>query len=134
MLGRSQTVEDDIQMHADALYQRMLKHEEAVEQAKKDGTPIPVFESVVPRLGPNTVQPTDEVQKSWKDKLDKLPEDEREAEEAALRADLQVKADVAKGIKGIYQSKEDERHARQAAGQATFSDTISALLGGKGRG
>lgn len=118
-------------MHADTLFQRMLQHETAVQKAKADGTPIPVFESVLPKPKGEIVRPNEELEKQWKEKLDKLPEDERAAEEAALRADLQIKSDVAKNVKSIWDSKKEEREARQASGQGTFGDTITSLFGGK---
>lgn len=116
-------------MHADALYDRMLAHETAVEQAKKDGTPIPIFDPSLPKASAPKVVPTQELEKTWKEKLDKLPEDERAMEEAALRADLQAKSDVAKNVKQIWATQKEEREARKAGGQATFGDVMSAIFG-----
>ena len=118
-------------MHADSLYNRMLKHEEAVEQAKKEGLPTPVFDAALPRTSAAKVTPSGELEKQWKERLDKLPEDERVVEEAALRADLQAKSDVAKSVKDIWATQKQEREARKADGQATLGDTLSALFGGK---
>lgn len=119
-------------MHADTLFQRMLQHEKLVAKAKEEGLPAPVFESVVPKPTTGAIKPTEEVEKQWREKLDQLPENEREAEEAALRADYQAKTDVAKTMRGIYDTKKGERETREAAGQGTFSDTIAKLFGGKG--
>ncbi|PON30684.1 hypothetical protein TGAM01_v200104 [Trichoderma gamsii] len=129
--GRPAEVDEDIQLHADALFQRMLQHEAEVEKAKEAGTLIPSFDPSIPRTTatPATaVKPSEELQKQWKEKLDQLPEDERAAEEAALRADLQAKADVARNVKKIWDAKREEREVRRAEGQATFSDTIAALF------
>ncbi|KAM0466928.1 hypothetical protein ACHAPV_000439 [Trichoderma viride] len=129
--GRSAEVDEDIQLHADALFQRMLQHEAEVEKAKEAGTLIPTFDPSIPKTTatPATaVKPSEELQKQWKEKLDQLPEDERVAEEAALRADLQAKADVARNVKKIWDAKREERDGRRAEGQATFSDTIAALF------
>lgn len=129
--GRSAEVDEDIQLHADALFQRMLQHEAEVEKAKEAGTLIPTFDPSIPKTTatPATaVKPSEELQKQWKEKLDQLPEDERVAEEAALRADLQAKADVARNVKKIWDAKREERDVRRAEGQATFSDTIAALF------
>lgn len=127
--GRPSQVDEDIQMHADTLYDRMITHEAAVEQAKKDGTPIPIFDPALPKASATKVMPTQELEKTWKEKLDKLPEEERVVEEAALRADLQAKSDVAKNVKQIWASQKEEREARKAGGQATFGDTLSAIFG-----
>ncbi|PNP46300.1 hypothetical protein TGAMA5MH_02335 [Trichoderma gamsii] len=129
--GRPAEVDEDIQLHADALFQRMLQHEAEVEKAKEAGTLILSFDPSIPRTTatPATaVKPSEELQKQWKEKLDQLPEDERAAEEAALRADLQAKADVARNVKKIWDAKREEREVRRAEGQATFSDTIAALF------
>lgn len=129
--GRPAEVDEDIQLHADALFQRMLQHEAEVEKAKENNTLIPTFDPSIPKTTatPATaVKPSAELQKQWKEKLDQLPEDERAAEEAALRADLQAKADVARNVKKIWDAKREEREVRRAEGQATFSDTIAALF------
>lgn len=129
--GRPAEVDEDIQLHADALFQRMLQHEAEVEKAKENGTLIPTFDPSIPKTTatPATaVKPSEELQKQWKEKLDQLPEDERAAEEAALRADLQAKADVARNVKKIWDAKREEREVRRAEGQATFSDTIASLF------
>lgn len=107
----------------------MITHEAAVEQAKKDGTPVPVFDPALPKAGAPKVVPTQELEKTWKEKLDKLPEDERVVEEAALRADLQAKSDVAKNVKQIWATQKEARESRKADGQATFGDTLSSVFG-----
>ncbi|KAL7943138.1 hypothetical protein V8C42DRAFT_329806 [Trichoderma barbatum] len=128
--GRPGEVDEDIQLHADALFQRMLQHEAEVEKAKENGTLIPTFDPSIPKNAAiaTNIKPSEELQKQWKEKLDQLPEDERAAEEAALRADLQAKADVARNVKKIWDAKREEREVRRAEGQATFSDTIAALF------
>lgn len=131
--GRPAEVDEDIQLHADALFQRMLQHEAEVEKAKENGTLIPTFDPSIPKPSSSAaatpaVKPSEELQKQWKEKLDQLPEEERPAEEAALRADLQAKADVARNVKKIWDAKREEREVRRAEGQATFSDTIAALF------
>lgn len=137
--GRAADIEDDIQMHADALYQRVLRHEEAVENAKKDGTPIPVFDPSIPsaRGGSSsssqpTVQPSEEVRQQWNEQLEKLPESERPAEEAALRADLQAKSDVARSMKEFYESKRKKKDDEPKIGQEkSLGETLASLLTGR---
>ncbi|TQV96102.1 hypothetical protein V2A60_003449 [Cordyceps javanica] len=133
VIDRPPQIEEDIQMHADKLFNRMLDHEKAVAKAKEEGLPIPVFDSVVPKPSRPIPAPAEDVEKTWHNTLAKLPEDEREAEEAALRVDYQTKADVARNIKDIMDARKKEREVRQAAGEATLTDTLSALWsGGKG--
>ncbi|KAG6004724.1 hypothetical protein E4U21_000816 [Claviceps maximensis] len=128
--GRSLQVEENIQMHADRLYERMIAHEAAVEKAKKEGAPIPVFEPALPKASTTPkVAPSDELGKQWREKLDKLPEGERAVEEAALRADLQAKSEVARSVKQIWATQKEERDARKADGQSTFADGLAGLFG-----
>ncbi|KAH7320039.1 hypothetical protein B0I35DRAFT_460342 [Stachybotrys elegans] len=122
--GRPVEIDDDIQMHSDSLYQRMLAHEAAVEKAKQEGAPIPQFELKIPQV--KAVKPSEEQERSWKEALDKLPETERAAEEAALRADLAVNIDAAQDIKKFREEKEKEREQRRAEGKATWGDNMSA--------
>ncbi|CAM1504515.1 Fc.00g021060.m01.CDS01 [Cosmosporella sp. VM-42] len=133
VVGRSPQVEEDIQMHADSLFQRMLRHEAAVEKAKAEGLPVPVFETVVPKATPGQVAPTEELQQVWKEKLDKLPAEERVVEEAALRADLQAKAEVADKVQGIWDKQKEDRKTRVAEGNSNFGDYVSSLWGKSGK-
>ncbi|KAF9780695.1 hypothetical protein IL306_014987 [Fusarium sp. DS 682] len=133
VVGRSPEVEEDIQMHADSLYQRMIKHEEAVEKAKAEGLPVPVFQTTLPKAKKDAVMPTEELQQQWKEQLDKLPAEERVVEEAALRADLQAKAEVAGSVQKIWDTQAEQRKQRQAEGTSTFGDYIASLFGKSGK-
>ncbi|KAF4340554.1 hypothetical protein FBEOM_5494 [Fusarium beomiforme] len=133
VVGRSPEVEEDIQMHADSLYQRMIKHEEAVEKAKAQGLPVPVFQTTLPKAKHGAVMPTEELQQQWKEQLDKLPAEERVVEEAALRADLQAKAEVAGSVQKIWDTQAEQRKQRQAEGTSTFGDYIASLFGKSGK-
>ncbi|KAF7549296.1 hypothetical protein G7Z17_g6473 [Cylindrodendrum hubeiense] len=131
--GRSAVVEEDIQMHADSLFQRMINHEVAVEKAKAEGLPVPVFEPAVPKPKMDMFTPSEELQQQWKEKLDKLPVEERVIEEAALRGDLQAKSVVAGKVQDIWDTQKDERQKRQAEGNSTFTDYLSTLFGKSGK-
>ncbi|EQK97981.1 hypothetical protein OCS_06307 [Ophiocordyceps sinensis CO18] len=133
VMGRSPEVDEDIQMHADSLFQRMLKHEAAVEQAKQSGAPIPVFEVVLPKAKVVAAAPSETLARQWREGLEKLPEAERAVEEAALRADLEAKAEVAANVHKVLKAQREERDARMAEGQATLFDGIVALFGGGGK-
>ncbi|KAK7413228.1 hypothetical protein QQX98_007887 [Neonectria punicea] len=131
--GRSAEVEEDIQMHADSLYQRMINHEAAAEKAKAEGLPVPVFEPGVPKAKPDMFTPSEELQQQWNEKLDKLPAEERTVEEAALRADLQAKSEVAGRVQQIWDTQKDERQKRQAEGNSTITDYFSSMFGKSGK-
>lgn len=126
-------MEEDIQMHADSLYQRMISHEAAAEKAKAEGLPVPVFEPGVPKPKPDMYAPSEELQQQWNEKLDKLPAEERTVEEAALRADLQAKSEVAGKVQQIWDTQKDERQKRQAEGNSTITDYFSSMFGKSGK-
>ncbi|KAI8299862.1 hypothetical protein K4K61_010296 [Colletotrichum sp. SAR11_59] len=131
--NRPAQVEEDIQMHADKLYQRMVEQEKAIEAAKQEGLPVPKFDLSIPaavKAAP-AIQPRPDLEKSWKEKLEQLPEEERAVEEAALRADLQAKAEVAKNVQKLWDEQEKEKQQRKAEGKATVMDRITGAFGGK---
>ncbi|KAI3527735.1 hypothetical protein CSPX01_16741 [Colletotrichum filicis] len=131
--GRSAQVEEDIQMHADQLYGRMIEQEEAVEAAKKEGLPVPKFDFTIPVAAPAAAAahtPRPDLETSWKEKLEQLPESERAAEEAALRADFQANVEVAKNVQKLWDEQEKEKERRKAEGKATIVDRISGTFGG----
>ncbi|KAF7559386.1 hypothetical protein G7046_g4769 [Stylonectria norvegica] len=133
VMGRDPDVDEDVQMHADSLWTRMIQHEAAVEKAKQEGTPLPTFEAAVPKAKPDMVMPSEELQQAWKQALDKLPEEERAVEEAALRVDLQAKADVANKAQKIWYDQKEARKERQAEGSSTFTDYLASLWGKSGK-
>lgn len=94
---------------------------------------MPVFETTVPKAKPDIVAPHEELQKQWKEQLDKLPVEERAVEEAALRADLQAKAEVAGSVQKIWDDQAAQRKQRQAEGSSTFGDYLAALFGKSGK-
>ncbi|KAF3806778.1 hypothetical protein GCG54_00000144 [Colletotrichum gloeosporioides] len=131
--NRPAQVEEDIQMHADKLYQRMVEQEKAIEAAKQEGLPVPKFDLSIPaaaEMAP-AIQPRPDLEKSWKEKLEQLPEEERAVEEAALRADLQAKAEVAKNVQKLWDEQEKEKQQRKAEGKATVMDRITGAFGSK---
>lgn len=132
---RPAAVDEEIQLHADALYHRMLDQEAAVEKAKAEGTPIPQFAPVFPRA--TAAEQADgtpldaETQKLWKEKLDKLPEEDRAAEAEAIRAELRAKAEMASKVKDLWQEQAEQRKARREQGQETIGDKITGFFSGK---
>ncbi|KAL2201814.1 hypothetical protein CC79DRAFT_1326632 [Sarocladium strictum] len=126
-MGRPASVDEDIQMHADALYRRLLAHEAEAEKAKEEGRPIPVFDPAVPGMSKPKVEPPQDQQLRWQEALNKLPEDERAAERAALVADWQAKSQLAARVKGM---KEEEKREREAKGQPSFLDFVGSVFSG----
>ena len=106
----------------------MLKHEAAVTAAKDGGAPIPALDLSLPGRSKMTVQPTESMERAWKEKIIKLAPDEQAAEEAALKADLQVKADVASRIARLKAAEQVGRDARTAEGKVSISDSITSIF------
>ncbi|PHH63331.1 hypothetical protein CDD81_6105 [Ophiocordyceps australis] len=126
-MNRHPDVDEDIQMHADALFQRMLEHEAAVEHAKQHGTPMPVFQVQLPSA-PSTTTPPPELPKAVRDRLDDMPEADRAAEEAAIRADLHIKSALASEVSKLWDKQREDRQARMDAGKGTYWDTLATLF------
>ncbi|KAK3329592.1 hypothetical protein B0H66DRAFT_597167 [Apodospora peruviana] len=138
---RSPEVDEQIQMHADALYHRIVEQEAAIDQAKKEGKPVPSFQSVLgqereklERLQkhhqtPEVPEPAPEMVESWKEKLDKLKEEDRAAEEEALKAEHKAKAEMAARIQELWAEQAKEREARKAEGRETIGDKVKGFFG-----
>lgn len=147
---RSPELDEQIQLHADTLYHRMLEQEAAIEKAKAEGKPVPTFKpliSTVQAPAPaaaaattttttNTQNGADtvDVQTRFKARLDKLPEEERAAEEEAMRAELRAKAEVASKVKTLWDEQAEGRRQRKEEGTQTVGDRISSIFwGGSGK-
>lgn len=124
VLNRPAHVEDDIQMHADSLYTKMLEQEQRNKDAKEQGVSTADLASLFPRPV-NEIEPGVELRKQWDEQLAKLPVEERAAEEAALRADFQAKAVVAKDVQKLWDAQDAERKAREQEGKTTIKDRVT---------
>lgn len=120
-----------MQMHADALYQRVLAHEAAVERARADGAPAPAAVDIVLPRPRTAAAPPDGLAAQWRRSLDGLPADERAAEEAALRGDFDDKAEVASSVQGLWRAQRDRRQAPQPDGFAALANAMASLFGRK---
>ncbi|RWA10168.1 hypothetical protein EKO27_g4933 [Xylaria grammica] len=119
-------------MHADSLYQRLMKQESEIEAAKKEGRPIPKFAPLIPRPMADAVTPepelTPEQQETLRLKLEKVPEEDRAAEEEAIRGELRAKADVASRVQSLWQQQDLERQIRKQKGEETLWDRAAGVF------
>ncbi|KAH6619236.1 hypothetical protein B0J18DRAFT_433590 [Chaetomium sp. MPI-SDFR-AT-0129] len=154
--GRDRDVDEEIQMHADELYHRMMAQEREIEKAKEEGREPPVFKGLfdgtsatmitAPTPTPSTAaagtsattttpgqpkipEPNETTLAAWKKQLEKLPPEEREAEEKALRADYRARVEMARQVQSLWQQQAKEREVRRAEGKETFMDRMSAFAG-----
>ncbi|KIH88583.1 hypothetical protein SPBR_07516 [Sporothrix brasiliensis 5110] len=150
---RSPEMDERIQVHADALFHRMLEQEAAVEKAKAEGRPVPAVDfasnitlpkaagqagatttsvtagvASLPPIGSDPSIPED-LRKQWSEKLSKLPEAERPAEEAAMRAELAAHAEMSERVTVLRAAQAAAREQRKAEGKATIKDRVSGLFG-----
>ncbi|KAM0288091.1 hypothetical protein ACHAQH_000159 [Verticillium albo-atrum] len=127
VVDRPAQVDEDIQMHADTLYVRIIEQEKSIKAAEEQGLPAPEFRNIFPKPE-NAIEPGVEVRKSWDEKLDKLPAAERATEEAALRADFQAKAVVAKDVQKLWDEQAAARKARESEGQTSIVEKVAGLF------
>lgn len=154
----ARTPEEDerIQMHADKLYQQMLKQETEIEKAEAEGREPPKFESVlskanvaramagkqtritpVPAQGGekteaeedfwNQIKP--EARKQYEDTIAKLPPKDQEIERMAILGELKAQAGMSKQVEQTFVEERINRMKRKEAGQATIGDTIKSWWG-----
>ncbi|AEO70477.1 uncharacterized protein THITE_2121980 [Thermothielavioides terrestris NRRL 8126] len=149
--GRTPEADEEIQMRADELYHRMLAQEREIERAREEGREPPVFPPLLDGAGkdaagaaagagagagptpaadkaPDGLEPGPATLAAWKQQLEKLPPEDREAEEQALRAEYRAKAEMAAKIQGIWQEQAKEREARRAEGKETIFDKFAGLF------
>lgn len=152
---RSQEDGEKIQMHADKLYQQMLRQEAEIEKAEKEGRPRPKFESVLSSEAESramvmeastikTARPgqldTEEVVDIWSQikpevreqyekKLSELPPEQQEMERMAVLGELKAQTGITKQVEEAFVDERIQRMKRREAGKATIGDTIKYLWG-----
>ncbi|KAL2260720.1 hypothetical protein VTK26DRAFT_5202 [Humicola hyalothermophila] len=151
--GRSAEVDEDIQMRADELYHRMLAQEREIERAREEGREPPVFRPLFEGVeaaagvagadapvaaagaagaagggGKKLPEPSQETLAEWKKKLEKLPPEDREAEEQALRAEYRAKVEMSTQIQNLRREQAREREARRAEGKDTILDKWTMFI------
>ncbi|KAJ4297251.1 hypothetical protein N0V88_004169 [Collariella sp. IMI 366227] len=132
--GRRADVDEEIQMRADELFHRMLAQEREIKMAKEEGREVPKVQPLFERkmlegkeaAGP---EPSPALVATWKDTLEKLPPEEREAEEQALRAEFRAKVEMTNQVQSLWKEQAKEREARKAEGKETFMDKFNAMAG-----
>lgn len=131
-MDRSPQVEEDIQMHADALYQRMCAQEAEADAAKVEGRPIPTFAPLIPRKAVQSIIPEQQLTADqiadMRSRLQKVSEEERPAEEAAIRAEFQNKAEISARVHGIWDQQAKDRVTRKQQGEETMWDRITSTF------
>ena len=149
---RPPEVDEQIQMHADTLYHRMLNQERLVKEAKDAGLPIPTFPSLIPSTkstgdaasaktlpakGPASEIPLPQeledlqpkVKAEFRQRLKGLSPEEREVEEKAMVMEVEAGETVGKQIGQIYEETGKAKQLRKEQGKETVGDKISSLFG-----
>ncbi|KAK3336228.1 hypothetical protein B0T19DRAFT_33151 [Cercophora scortea] len=126
---RPPAVDEEIQMRADELYHRIRAQEEEVAKAKEEGRPVPKFAPLVgvkEKVEEEIPAATAEV---WRGKLEKLPEEQRAAEEEALRAERRANLELSSKVQGLWEEQAKERAARKERGEQTLVDKVRGVFG-----
>lgn len=145
---RPPDVDEQIQLHADTLYHRMIDQEKQIEEAKEKGLPVPSFPpilssrktgsaispntSLVPSLDENKVKASDlpeKVQAGFKKRLEGLSDEQRVVEESVIKAEIQAGEQVASSLGKVYEQQEAERKIRREQGKETIGDRITSVFG-----
>ncbi|KAI1334394.1 hypothetical protein F5Y15DRAFT_401765 [Xylariaceae sp. FL0016] len=133
--NRSPEIEEDIQMHADALYQKMTAQEAEIEAARKEGRPLPTFAPLIPKkpvaipAAAEQMELTPEQQETLKAKLEKVAVEERATEAEAIKAEWRAKAEVADRVQDLWKQQEVERQMRKEKGEQTMWDKVTGAFG-----
>ncbi|PSR79796.1 hypothetical protein BD289DRAFT_375059 [Coniella lustricola] len=129
----NKAMDEKIQLHADKLYHQMLVQERAVKEAEKEGKAIPTFEPIIPKsvveASKEAAPPMSEAaRKREQEKLDQASQLERDADEAALNAEIRSRAEMVGKISALWKEQEAERKERLERGDATLWDKAAAIL------
>ncbi|KAF7894435.1 uncharacterized protein EAF01_009886 [Botrytis porri] len=140
---RPPAVDEQIQMHADTLYHRMIDQEKQIEEAKAEGRPVPIFPPLISKSRPGQSESAQEnnklkasdlspkVQASFKKRLEGLNDDERLVEERAIQAEIEAGEQVAGQLGKIYEKQDEERRQRKEQGRETISDKFFSIFRGR---
>lgn len=150
---RPPEVDEQIQMHADKLYHRMLERERITEQAKAAGLPAPTFPDILSSsaikaslqapstpVGSSSAEepqplPPDleglkpKVKAQLRDRMKDLSPEERALEEKALAMEIAAGETVGKQIDKMFEDQARAKKVRKEQGRETFGDKIGSIFG-----
>ncbi|RKF57242.1 putative autophagy protein [Erysiphe neolycopersici] len=144
---RPAEVDEQIQMHADTLYHRMLEEEKLTDAAKSNGELKPKFPPLLthpPSLSLNaetealrqdvenaTCLPSDlkeSVRKQLKTRLEELTPIEREVEEQVIKAEIRAGESLGVNLTEIFKKQKEERRLRKEQGKETIGDKVISVF------
>ncbi|KAK5050963.1 hypothetical protein LTR84_003522 [Exophiala bonariae] len=134
MSSMSSTDDDEerIQMHADKLYHRMMDYEAEVDDARRNGKPIPPLVSL---FNPNRTAPSADqlvlpevIASKLTKPLDDYAPHERELAAKAALEEAKVADTYAKDLFNYTTTMNEERKTRQAWLTKAFGDTLGKFL------
>jgi hypothetical protein len=157
MANRSPADDEKIQMHSDKLYQQMLQQEKMIQEAEKEGRPVPEFTSVLSKenvsaamkgqpleskqvFPPASDESADISKEAWigistktrekyEKSIEKLTPVEREIERKALEGEVAATRAYSKHIEGAFVEERIGRLKRKEEGKATIGDIIKTWWG-----
>lgn len=121
---------EKVQMHADRLWQKIVEQEKAIDEAKKNGQPIPQFQPVLPR---KNVTPASELSEELGKALEKrvkgMDPQQRAIEEAAFAAEIENQKTIGKQGVQFLEREQQARAIRFKNGTATLGDRMKRWWG-----
>lgn len=112
-------------MHADKLYHQMMEQQEAIKRAEEQGEPVPSFKPVLPTTADAEALMSESAKKRTEEALAKMQGHEREAERAALEAEMRAKKEMVDQIQDLWKVQETERKVRMEKGEGTTWDRMA---------
>ncbi|KAF1990501.1 hypothetical protein K402DRAFT_348670 [Aulographum hederae CBS 113979] len=137
---------NEVQMHAYALYHKMLDQEKLRKDAKKRGEPEPELAPVMSRQNLQKVLPagvpysaaeemeilesvTQVRRERYQSDVNKMTVEERELELRLIAAEARQSAAIAARYVGLQEEQKEKRQARAEAGKSTFGDKVFKMWG-----
>ena len=146
---RPPEIDEQIQMHADKLYVRMLDQEKQIEDAKAAGLDPPNFPPILSHAPPLTStengsrQPidalpprppeldllTDKAKAKLRDRTKDMTPEQRDIEERAFAAELRAGIETSESLDRHRAEVAAAKQARKEEGRQTLGDRISSVFG-----
>lgn len=120
---------EKVQMHADRLWQKIVEQEKLIDEAKKNGQPIPQFQSVLAKNIRPASELSEELRKALEKRVKGLDPQQRAIEEAAFAAEIENQKTLGKQGVQFLEREQQARAQRFKQGTATVGDRMKRWWG-----
>lgn len=133
--NKTPETDERIQLHADKLYHQWLEQDKAITEAQKEGKPAPKFKPIIPQQivadatgTSDNAEMSDDAKKRLQEHLDTVDEREREAEKAALEAEMRAKKEMVEMVQGVWEENKTQREIRRKKGEDDLWDKMASAF------